>query len=138
MSGELKERSDGFFCQLTLTMTLDIESGASRTTWNAFNRLLKRSQTFQSETNVAFDEDRPQSERLTALQHLQKRLDEDPARQIVRARLNRDRRGTVMDELSIQIAILSTRTFDWFTPVHSNHHILFTPLMCLVAIYFFR
>ena len=119
-------------------MTLDIESGASRNTWGAFNRLLRRSETFQNQTNVAFDETVPERERLSALANLQKRLNEDPARQLIRARLNRGEKGTWVDELSIQITILSTRTFDWFTPVHSQHHILFIPMVCLVATYFFR
>lgn len=119
-------------------MATDIESGASRNTWGAFNRLLRRSETFQQETNVAFDDTVPERERLSALAQLQKRLNEDPARQLIRARLAQGGGGTWVDELSIQITILSTRTFDWFTPVHSQHHILFIPLVCLVATYIFR
>lgn len=116
----------------------DVELGESRSTWGAFDRLLKRSTTFQRQTNVAFDETVPEAQRLTALSKLRERLEQDPARQLIRARLGRDRRGTWVEELSIQTAILSTRTFDWMTPVHSRHHILFVPLVCLVAVYFFR
>lgn len=118
---------------------MDVELGSIRSTWGTFDRLLKRSQTFQRETNVAFDETVPEAQRLTALSKLRERLAQDPARQLIRARLGRDQReGTWVGELSIQIAILSTRTFDWMTPVHSRHHILFVPLVCLVAAYFFR
>ena len=114
------------------------ELGEVRSTWGAFGRLLSRSSTFQHNTNVAFDETIPEAERLTALRQLRERLQRDPARQLIRARLSRDSKGTWVDEFSIQIAIISTRTFDWFTPVHSRHHILFIPLVCLVATYFFR
>jgi len=112
--------------------------GETRSTWGAVNRLLKRSTTFQQEINVAFDDAVPDTEKLSALQQLRKRLDEDPARQMIREKIGRESQGTWVDEFSIQISILSTRTFDWFTPVHSQHHILFIPLVCLVATYIFR
>lgn len=117
----------------------DIEdAGRTRSTWGTFDRLLGRSLTFQRDTNVAFDDTLPDAQRLTALEQLRKRLNQDPARQLIRARLARQERGSWMDELSIQTAIMSTRAFDWFTPVHNRHHILFVPLVCLVATYLFR
>ncbi|RYF03912.1 MAG: hypothetical protein EOO40_11725, partial [Deltaproteobacteria bacterium] len=120
-------------------MNIDVESGAARSTWGAFDRLLKRSQTFQRETDVAFDETVPEARRLTALNKLRERLAQDPARQLIRARLGRDRgASTWVEEFTIQTTILSTRAFDWMTPVHSQHHVLFVPLVCLVATYFFR
>ena len=91
----------------------DIESELSpvRSTWGTFDRLLGRSDTFRKNTNVAFDDTVPVAQRLTALQKLRDRLNEDPARQLIRARLARDTKGTWVDEFSIQIAIFSTRAF---------------------------
>lgn len=120
------------------TLAPDIESGNLRSTWGAFGRLLDRSTTFRKNTNVAFDDTVPESERLSALAKMRERLNQDPARQLIRAKLARQTKGTVMDELTIEVTILSTRAFDWFTPVHSQHHILFVPLVCLVAGYIFR
>ena len=117
---------------------VDVETGPARSTWGAVNRLLVRSTTFQRNTDVAFDQSVPAAQRLSALEKLRVRLDQDPARQLIRARLARGDKGTWVEELSIQTSIISTRAFDWFTPVHSQHHIMFVPLVCLVATYIFR
>ena len=118
---------------------MDVELGSTRSTWAGVSRLLQRSQTFQAQTNAVFDENVPDAQRLTALSKLRQRLEQDPARQLIRANLSREQReSTWVAEISVQAAILSTRTFDWLTPVHSRHHILFIPLVCLVATYFFR
>lgn len=116
----------------------DAETGATRSTWGTFDRLLERSATFRQNVGVAFDTTVPAPQRQGAIDSLRQRLESDPARQLIRARVAGGRKGTWVDELSIQTAILSQRTFDWFTPVHSRHHILFVPLVCLTATYFFR
>ena len=117
----------------------DAETGAARSTWGTVDRLMERSATFRRSIGVAFNTDLPTAQRQGAMDELRKRLDQDPARQLIRARLaSGERGGTWMDEFSIQIAILSQRTFDWFTPVHSRHHIMFVPLVCLAATYLFR
>ena len=116
----------------------DAESGAARSTWGTVGHLLDRSATFRRNIGVAFDTSLPPDQQRSAWKQLRQRLDDDPARQLIRARRARGGRGTWVDEFSIQIALTSQRTFDWFTPVHSRHHILFIPLVCLVATYFFR
>ena len=116
----------------------DAEAGAARTTWGTVDRLMERSATFRRNIGVVFDVAVPAKERQSALELLRVRLEADPARQLIRAARNRESGGTWVDEFSIQISILSQRTFDWFTPVHSRHHILFIPLVCLTATYFFR
>lgn len=115
----------------------DVEQGA-RSTWATVDHLLDRSATFRRNVDVIFNQKLTAKEQQSALEELRKRLDKDPARQLIRARRDRGAAGTWLDEFSIQIALLSQRTFDWFTPVHSRHHILFIPLVCLTATYFFR
>lgn len=117
-------------------MEQDAEFGL-RTTWGTVDRLLERSATFRQKMSIALDTNLPAAECQSALEDLKKRLEEDPARQLVRAKAAAGG-GSWMDEFSIQIAIVSQRTFDWFTPVHSRHHILFIPLVCLTATYIFR
>lgn len=115
----------------------DVEQGA-RSTWATVDHLLDRSATFRRNVDVIFDQSLTAKEQQSALEELRRRLDADPARKLIRARLERGAAGSWLDEFSIQIALLSQRTFDWFTPVHSRHHILFIPLVCLASTYLFR
>ncbi len=105
--------------------------------WHRAGRLIKQSLGFRDNANVVFDTNLPLQQRVDALQQLERRLAIDPSRQYLAAALRKRQDGRYAnfgDKILTEVYITSETVFDWLTPPPHEHHVILTPLICLICI----